>query len=253
MNGLKIFILSIATYSFLRIPDVYSTKKLSSILDLKLHEINPLVVFLNEKIGFNQTMVITWIIFAPIVGLFDYLTSTVFNFPIFAAIFGSTHLLAAANNLQIYFKIQIEGPETVQQYTYEMIAKLRKLPRREKIIFLLKNNFYDIFLGLYCFFIIISIYLSDLLQNILFHGLQISQLLINLSLAMAISLLMFFPTVALGLIIISIRRIKFKGIFIEQKRIYVKIPVKVVELALKKAKKVNAEFISIPIQVKNYK
>jgi len=227
MNGLKIFILSIATYSFLRIPDVYSTKKLSSILDLKLHEINPLVVFLNEKIGFNQTMVITWIIFAPIVGLFDYLTSTVFNFPIFAAIFGSTHLLAAANNLQIYFKIQIEGPETVQQYTYEMIAKLRKLPRREKIIFLLKNNFYDIFLGLYCFFIIISIYLSDLLQ--------------------------FFPTVALGLIIISIRRIKFKGIFIEQKRIYVKIPVKVVELALKKAKKVNAEFISIPIQVKNYK
>jgi len=250
MFPLNIWIASFVLYSLLRIPDVESTRRVLAELDPELHEVNFLIPPLLKKIGFNKTMIVTWLVFATVIASLDAVNVyPVVGFPILWLLFGLFHLLAAANNVQLYFYTMTVGAEAVEENTKRIIATLKKLPFFEKIVFLIRMNFFNLVIAIYgvialvLFTILLSsteIYLKGPIPYMLLLGPPI----------MIIDLIMFFPTLVFGSLIISWRRLKIandKEAYPEKNQRYLTISIECLENALNEAKTTSAEYVKFVI------
>jgi len=168
--NVEVWIYSFLLYSSFRFFDAESTRLVLSKLDPELHEMNPMAP-LFKKFGFKKIMIITWLVFASGIAFLDaYVLYPSVGFPILWLVFGIFHLMAAANNYQLYFQIKILGAEMIEASTKHLIIKLKKLSPFGKVAFLIQWNFLNIFFALYGFVVLVltSFLLSTM--NISFRG-----------------------------------------------------------------------------------
>lgn len=208
MSLLYLFIASFTLYSILRLFDVLSTKLCLAKLDPKMHEVNPIVAPLIKRIGFNKTMFVTWVPIAAFIGYID----AQFAYPeigttIFWLFFGLFHLIACANNLQVYFQIKTFGVEVFENNTRQILRMLKKLSFPKKLIFLMKANFLNLFFAIYGILALalFTILLGSL--NIYSTG-PIPALLALGPPIMIVDLILFFPIMVFGSLLISFRRLR---------------------------------------------
>lgn len=251
MLPILVFLFSLSTYTLFQWVDIYSTRLALSKLSLEMHEVNSLLVFLTKKIGFDRATTVMWLIFAPLVGLIDAVY--VFNalsFPTTCFLFGMFHVLAAANNFQIHFQTQIVGARNVERNTHLLIQMLKQQSFLEKIKLLIRLNFFKVFVAAYS---LVSLLLFFQLLSSVVVTLKeaVSLFLLYLPPIMILALIMFFPVDAFGSFLISIRRLKLskdnESNISDDDSGYVSLPVDVLEVALKKAKATNAEYVQFSI------
>lgn len=244
--NLEVWISSFLLYSSLRIFDVESTRLVLAKLDPELHEMNIIAIPLFKKFGFNKTMIITWLVFASGLAFFDaYVFYPQIGFPILWLVFGIFHLLAAASNYQLHFQTGILGAETIEENTKRLIRMLQRLSPFRKVVFLIKWNFLNICLALYGVIALILTYLLLSALNISLRG-PIPYLLLLTPPIMMFDLIMFFPTIVFGHLIITRRRLRLindKDIRSEENRRYLTVSVDCLEKALNEAKTTSADYV----------
>lgn len=243
-----IFAVSFISYSCFRYVDVVSTTYALRHLDMELHEVNPLLVPLAKKTSYRRAMILTWLLFGIPIGLGDaFISYPVLGFAGLCYLFGIFHLLAAANNVQIYFQVQNLGEEKVRQNMLNQIQTLKGLSFKGEIVYLFKMNFFEIFMSAYGF--VTLILLSRLFTTLVlsFSG-PTSVYLLFIPPIMILDLIWFFPISVLGSIIISRRRLKLientKG-FSENLRRHVTIPVGILRDAVDKADKAGVDYVQV--------
>jgi len=243
-----IFILSFFLYSAFRFFDVESTRIALRELNIEMHEVNFFVVPLTKKFGFNKAMIVTWLLFAIPIGLLDTLYMyPLIGFPPLWLLFGIFHMLAAANNVQVYFQAKEIGADNVERNAKILIRKLRELSAFRKVTYLMKVNFLHLCLTIYG---LIALFLFSILLSTMVISFKAptSFLLIFAPPIMILDLILFFPVLVFGSIVISYRQLKIfdDGDFSsEEIGRYVNIPVDILRTALEEAEKTRAK--SIPI------
>lgn len=248
MIELLIFAISFAVYSGFRYVDIVSTAYVLRHLDLELHEVNPLIVPLAKKTGFKKAMVSLWLLFAVPIGLGDaFIIYPTLGYPALSYMLGIFHLLAAANNVQIYFQVQIVGAENVRQNTLNQIRTLKRLSLWRKVIYLVKMNFFEIFMSAYGFFALVL--LSQLLTTLVLSFSEPTSLsLLFVPSIMILDLIWFFPVSVLGSIIISRRRLRLienMETLSGDPRRQMTIPVGILREAIDKADRSGADYVRI--------
>lgn len=241
-----VFIYSFIAYSLLRYFDVWSTKLCLAKLDPEIHEANPIVAPLLKKIGFDKTMLLTWLLFAIPIGLADALyVDPVTTFPILWLFFGLFHVMAAANNLQIHFQMKIFGAEIVKENTMRIIKILKGLSFSGKVAFLVKTNFLNVFFALYA--VATLTFLSILLTAIdITIKRPIPVLLAIGPPIMILDLIMFFPAIVFGSLMISLRRLRIanrKNLHLGRDQKYLTVSVECLEKALREAQANGADCV----------
>lgn len=249
MGWFDAFVCSVALYSILRCFDIWSTELCLERLDPELHEVNPIVAPLIKKIGFNKTMVITWIPFAIGIGFADAFWSyPQIGIPIWWLFFGLFHLIAAANNVQLYYHTKIFGAEVIEENTKRIITILKSLSTFKKITFLIKTNILNLFFTVYG--IITLLLLSLLLSSIdIYFKAPIPVLLVVGPPIMVLDLILFFPTMIFGSLIISIRRLKINNehILTQESTDSVIVSVEFIETLLNEAREKGANYIQLSL------
>ena len=235
------FLIPFVTYSLFRYFDYESTKLCLSLLDIERHEINPLVVRLSRKLGFKTAFLITWPLFAIPIAIIDSLVFLdMLGAPVLAFLFGFAHILASMSNMGLYFQVREFGVDTIEYNSQLTIDKLKKLSLIGKLKHLTKINFFNTVLSIYGMLIVSALWYSVVTN---------SQYYLSLGITMNLSLLMFFPAITFGMILISFRRLKFreylKPITAEQKCVTVSIDI--LGQAIAEARSRNAEYVSFSL------
>lgn len=208
MFDINAFISSFLLYTLLRYFDVVSTGLCLADLDPEMHEVNPIVAPLIKKIGFYKTMLVTWVPFATLTGLMDTLyVYPIVGIPVLWLVFGLFHLIATANNFQLYFQKQIFGTEVIAENTRRIIKMLKGLSTLGKVTFLIKTNFLNLFFTFYGVAALILFQLLLSTMDIYIKG-PIPILLVVGPPIMILDLIMFFPILVFGSLIISLRRLR---------------------------------------------
>lgn len=250
MFRFDVFVYSFVLYSCLRYFDVWSTKLCLDVLDPEMHEVNPIIAPLIKKIGFNKTMILTWLLFAIPIALIDVLfLYPVVGIPILWLLFGLFHLIAAANNTQIHFQVKIFGAEAVKENTRRVVRILKGLPLLRRITFLAKMNFLNLFLAFYgiAALTLFNFFLSAT-DIAIRHPIPI--LLAVGPPIMILDLILFFPTIVFGSIMISFRRLRLvnkKDVKPKEDQKYLTVSVQCLEDALIEAQANNAEYVQFLI------
>jgi len=247
MDYVNAFVSSVALYSLLRVFDVWSTKQCLSKLDPEMHEINPIVAPLVKKIGFNKTMIITWVPFALVIASLDAMYAyPMVGIPILWLLFGLFHVIVAANNLEIYFRTRIFGAEAIEENTRRTIRILKNLPLVGKISFLMKTNVLNLFFTLYGIgaLVLFSVLLS--VVNVSSKG-PIPILLFVGPPIMILDLIMFFPVMVFGALIISLRRIKIPDVQLQENAHHLTFSVEFLETVLHEAQVNGATCVQFPV------
>jgi hypothetical protein len=248
MNSISVFLSTVFLYSAFRLVDVYSTQLCLSKLDPTLHEVNPIAVPLFGKLGFNKTMIVIWIPFAFFIGVADtFFVAPYVGIPVLWLFFGLFHLMAAANNFQLYFHVKLFGADVIEANTKQVILTLKALPRFKKFTFLLKTNL------LYIFFSIYGI-ASLTLFSVLLTSLQISiinsipTLLLVAPVIMIIDFVYFFPVMAFGSLIISWRRLSIdvEQINLNTNQQNLTVSVDMLERVVDEAHQKGANYVQFP-------
>lgn len=246
MIELYLFLYIFAFYSVLRYIDVWSTRLATTELNFEMHEVNPLVVPFVKKMGFKKAMIVTWLLFAIPISIVDIMVVyPLIGFPMLWVMFGLLHILAAANNIQVYFQTKTIGADNVELNTRNLVRKLRSLSTLGKITHLMKLNFFNLCLAIYG---LAALTLTSMLLNSLVISFKepTSFLLVIVPPVMILDLVLFFPVIVFGSIIISYRQLKIfnnKDISSEENGRYVSIPRDVLHKALVEAEKNGADFI----------
>ena len=204
-----IFAFSICAYSLMRHFDVKSTRVLAAKLDLEKHEMNPLMVRLAKRFGIDSAFKITWAIFAIPIAIADVILNSVWsvNLPVFAFVFGFTHLLAAANNIEIAYTVRHSTTEEVERRTMDLAAELRALNWTGRMKLLMERNAFTFLTAVYSLIIIIDLYYAGVIANI--TGLSyLTVAMPNAGNVALLSLLIYFTSVAIGLYLMSNRLAK---------------------------------------------
>lgn len=251
MVSIYVFLFSFSIYSLFQWVDVYSTRLALSKLNLEMHEINPLLVFIIKKIGFDRTVIVMWLLFATLIGSIDALyVFNILGFPTTCFLFGMFHILAAANNFEINFQTQIVGAESVERNTRFLIQMLKQQSFLGKTSLLIRLNLFKVFVATYG---MVALLLLFKLFSSLVVTLKepVSFLLLYLPPIMILALIMFFPVNAFGTFLISLRRLKLskddEPNISDDVLQYVSLPVDVLEVALEKAKATNAEYVQFSV------
>lgn len=251
MLTIQVFLFSFSVYTLFQWLDIYSTRFALSKLNLETHEVNPLLVFLTKKFGFDKATMFMWILFASLTGLIDTLwVFKAFGFPIICFLFGMFHAFAAANNFQIYFHTQVVGAKNMERNTRFLIRMLKQRSFLGKIALLIRINLFKVFIAIYGMVsLLLFLRLLVSLQISLIE--PVSFLLLYLPPIMIFALIMFFPVNAFGILLISLRRLKLSkdnesNISFDDFR-YVSLPIDILEEALKRAKATNAEYVQFSI------
>lgn len=254
MDTMLAYLYSLATYSCFQFFDFYSTKLALSKLDVEKHEINPLLVFLNKRIGINASFLIMWLLIANSVAAFDALCiQNLLGFTFACYFFGMFHMLAFFNNLQIHFETQFVGPENFERNTEFLIRELRKRSLFGKVTLLVKLNLFNVFLSAFGLVaLILSIQLLNFLQFRLVE--PVSAFLLYFPPMMILVLIFFFPFKVLGMFIICSRRLYLsKSSDSDSQDDYVtrvSLPLDILESALKDAKANNAKYVQFSLSLK---
>ncbi|MEM3770691.1 MAG: hypothetical protein QXG76_05865 [Candidatus Bathyarchaeia archaeon] len=214
-----------------------------------MHEINILVVPLVKKIGFNKTMIITWVPFAAFVGFIDTLCLyPQIGIPVAWLFFGLFHLIAAANNIQLYYQTKIFGAEEIEESTRRIVEMLKSLSTVGKITLWIKINILNLFFTAYG---VLTLLLSIILLNSLnfYPKAPIPMLLVASPPIMMLDLLMFFPLTLFGSLILFIRRLKItkNQVFAQKDKNSIVLSVELIESILSEARKKGANYIQIHI------
>jgi hypothetical protein len=184
---------------------MWSTKLCLEKLDPTLHEVNPIAAPLFHKLGFNKTMIILWIPTALFIGIADtFFVAPILGIPILWLFFGLFHLFATANNLQVYSRVKEFGPEAIEENTRQLIRTLKSLSKFKKIIYLLQTNVVNLFFALYGIVTLVLFWRLIPVINISLKA-PIPTLLLLAPVVMIIDFIIFFPTMAFGSLIISLR------------------------------------------------
>lgn len=249
MFQLDPFIASSTLYSVLRLFDVMSTKLCLAKLDPEMHEVNPIVAPLVKRIGFYKTMFVTWLPFAVVIGYIDAeFAYPAIGIPIFWLLFGLFHLIASANNLQVYFQIKTFGAQAIENNTRQTLRMLKKLSFPKKLIFLMKANFLNLFFAIYG---IVALTLFMILLgtlNIYSKG-PIPTLLALGPPIMIVDLILFFPIMVFGSLLISLRRLRLADDdFVLGGEDSVTITVELLETVLNEARGNGASCVQFPIR-----
>jgi len=254
METIVAYLYSLVTYSCFQFLDMWSTKMALSKLDIEKHEINPLLVKLKKRFGFNVSLFLMWALIANSVALFDaLLIQSVFGLILLCYFFGLFHLLAVFNNLQIYFEVQFVGAETFEQNTEFLIQELAKQSPLGKIAMLLRLNLFNVFLSI---FGVVTLFLSTQLLSVLQFRLTepISLFLFYFPPMMILVLIMFFPMRVFGMFLIYRRRLgqskSNNGRAQDNHSPMISLPVSVLESALNNAKANNAEYVQFSLTPK---
>jgi len=243
------FVSSVTLYSLLRTFDVWSTKLCLARLNPEMHEVNPVVVPLIRKMGFNKTMLVTWIPLAIAIGFVDALYAyPLIGIPALWLVFGLFHLIAAANNIQLYYQTKIFGVEVIEENTKRIIRMLKTMSTFSKITFLLKTNILNLFFTIYG--IVALILFSILLSSLNIYPIApIPILLVVGPPIMVLDLIMFFPVMIFGSLIISLRRLRMNSehILDQESRNFIILSVEFVEAILYEAREKGANCIQLPL------
>lgn len=243
------FISSLMLYSVLRYVDVWSTKLCLARLNPEMHEVNPVVAPLIKKMGFNKTMLVTWIPTAIVIGFIDaFYLYPMIGIPALWLVFGLFHLIAAANNIQLYYQTKIFGVEVIEENTKRIIRMLKTMSTFSKIAFLLKTNILNLFFTIYG--IVALVLFSILLSSLNIYPIApIPILLVVGPPIMVLDLIMFFPVMIFGSLIISLRRLKMNNehIFAQKGRNFIILSVEFVEAILREAQEKGANCIQLPL------
>jgi hypothetical protein len=229
---------------------VLSTKLCLERLDPELHEVNPIVAPLITKIGFNKTMLVTWIPSAIAIGFADAFYP-LFGIPAWWLVFGLFHLIATANNIQLYYHTKIYGAEVIEENTMRIITILKSLSTFKKITFLIKTNVLNLFFTVYG--IAALLLLSSLLGSLdIYFKTPVPALLVVGPPIMVLDLIMFFPTMIFGSLIISIRRLKInrERVLTQENSNSIIVSVEFIETLLNEAREKGANYIQLPILAK---
>lgn len=251
MYNILIFVFSFSVYTAFQWFDAHSTRLALSKLSLEMHEINPILVSLSKRIGVDLALTVMALAFATFVGLVDVLYSlNAFRFPIMCFLFGMFHILAAANNLQIYFEVETIGPENFDRNTRYLIQMLKQKSFVGKIGLLIKLNLFKVFLAIYG--LVSLLFLFGLLGSLVIsiEG-SISSFLFYLPPIMILAFITFFPVNVFGIFLISLRRLKSRVSEVtnlsDPDVQYISLPVDVLEVAFNEAKATNAEYIQFSV------
>lgn len=249
------FVSSVALYSFFRYFDISTTKLCLTRLDPELHEVNPVVVPLIKKIGFNKTMLITWIPVATVIGLIDaFYLYPMIGIPTLWLVFGLFHLIAAANNLQVYYQMKIFGIEVIEENTRRIIAMLKSLTAFGKITFLIKTNILNLFFTVYG--IVTLLLFSILLSSLdIYFKTPIPILLAISPPVMVLDLIMFFPVMIFGSLVISMRKLKMNRdhVLVQESSSSIIASVEFIEALVKEARDKGANYIQLSLLEKSQK
>ena len=250
MNLTSVLITSIFLYSAFRYLDVWSTKICLEKLDPRLHEVNPIAAPLFHKLGFNKTMIIMWIPFAVAIGAADaFVITPLIGIPILWLFFGLFHVLAGINNLQVHARVKQFGAETIEEDTKQLIRKLKSLSKINKIKYLVQMNILNLFFALYG--IIALILFFQLLPAIdISFKTPIPALLFLTPIIMIIDFICFFPTMAFGTLLISLRQLSIDIGPVDpiEKSHNLTISVDFLEYLVNEAHEKGANCIQIPYQ-----
>jgi len=209
MFPIEVWLGSLLLYSILRIPDVESTRLILTKLKPEQYEVNVLLWRLIKKSSFNKAMIIQWLIIAPLIASLDALfVYPALGFSMAWLFYGLFHLVAAANNFQLYSRIKMEGVEAIEESTRRFTASLRRLSTSKRIAFFVEMNLLDIILTAYGF---IAITLFGILlgsMSIQFRA-PFPYFLSIIPVNMIIVLVLYPPFRILATFIIWRRRLKF--------------------------------------------
>jgi hypothetical protein len=249
MSWFDAFVSSIALYSLLRTFDVWSTKLCLARLDPEMHEVNPVIAPLVKKFGFNKTMLVAWVPIAIAIGFVDaFYAYPLIGIPFLWLLFGLFHLIAAANNVQLYYQTETFGSEVIEENTRRIITMLKTLSTFRKITFLVKTNILNLFFTLYGIgaLVLFSILLGSL--NIYLRA-PIPVLLVVGPPIMVLDLIMFFPVMIFGSLIISMRRLTMddEHILAQEPRSFIIVSVEFMETILHEAREKGANCIQLRI------
>ena len=251
MEIITAYFYSLVVYSCFQFFDLRSTKLALSGLELEKHEINPLLVFLNKRVGFKSSSFIMWLLIANLVASFDaFYVNGVFGMPLACFFFGMFHVLAVFNNLEIHFAKQFVGAKAFERNTDMLIEELRKRSSWGKLTLLIKLNLFSVFISV---FGIAALFLSIKLLSALQFRLvtPISYFLLYFPPMMILTLILFFPVKVFGMFLICRRRLNTVHSIDEQQESpspSIRLEVNVLETALKEAKSNNAQYIQFDLK-----
>jgi len=251
MDAILAYFYSLATYSCFQFFDMYSTKLALSKLQIEKHEINPLLVFLNKRIGINASFLLMWFVIANSVAAFDALyIQNIFGLTLACFFFGMFHVFAVFNNLQIHFETQFVGADNFERNTEFLIRELRNRSSFGKVALLLRLNLFSVFLSL---FGIATLFLSIQLLNFLQFRLvePINAFLLYFPPMMILALILFFPVKVFGMFVICRRRLQLSKSPDNSPQNdhapLVSLSVDVLETALKDARVNNAKYVQFSL------
>jgi hypothetical protein len=246
------FLWSFLFYSLFRYFDQASTRRLAEKIDLQKHEVNPLLTRLAKKWGLTWAFRITWVVFAGSIATADALLNTIANFgiPAFAILFGSVHLLAAANNIELEYQMKGSSKEQIEAETLRFARTLSELDWWSQTKLLTEKYAFNFVAAALSLTIYISIVYSDVIGK-LTHSTIGGNALYNMGMFELFGFLMFFPALFFGAIFLSRRLVKSykKGeigaILTQSNSTFVDIPASIIEEALVAARSSDRSFIRI--------
>jgi hypothetical protein len=244
------FTWSFLFYSLFRSFDQASTKRLAEKIDLQKHEINPLLTRLSKKWGLAWAFRITWVVFAGAIATLDALLNTIGNFgiPALAVLFGSVHLLAAANNIELEYRMKGSSKDQIEGETLRFAQMLSGLDWWSRTKLLTERYAFNFIAAALSLMIYISIVYSDLIGK-LSHSIINGNALYNMGMFELFGFLMFFPTLFFGTILLSRRLVKsykkgeFGTVITQSNPMSVDVPAAIIEEALAAARTSNLSFV----------
>ncbi len=244
---------SFVLYSLLRYFDVKSTRKLAERLDLQKHEANPLLTLLARRWGLERAFLTTWLVTASGIAVADtFLNITVsWGIPAIALLLGTSHLLAAASNMELEYRTRNMSREQIEAETFRLAEQLSGLDWKRRLSFVTERSAFNAVVTAISLSIIFLYTLSDQVATIT-RSLNAGAVMTNMALVQVAALLLFFPAIFVGNVFWSRRLVKLyhSGGFEkphETKQQYVDIPISIVEQALGLAKSNNATSIKLQL------
>jgi len=200
------FVVSLFTYSLLRYTDQSSTKKVAKRLDIQKHEINPLLTWLAKKWGLDNAFRITFVIFALGVASTDVVINTpaIFGFPAVALFTGTLHALAATSNLELDYETKGLTPEQIEARTFRFAQQLSSLTPRARVFLLLEKYAFTFFVAVLSVIVFVFIRFGDSIAQ-LTNRPVLGAAMFNMALVILFSLLLFYPSLLMGILIWSRR------------------------------------------------
>src|SRR5579875_157131 len=258
------FIFSFTMYSLLRSLDVISTRQMSSILDIRKHEVNPIVVALTKR-GWklNNIFRLTWILFGIPIALLDATLNSYqeLGFPLYGCLFGFMHLVAACNNFGLYGRLSHLKDSELQDNEREQLDYARNFARlqwRQKFKVFVSKNAFAFGMSILSLIALSLVYSAIMLvgpvnlELIFFKSSIYLLATFNMGLVIGLAVVVYFPIRLISSFLILRRYMEIakdepgnaKG---EQNlsTVYIEIPVEVIRSALKAAESKGASVVTI--------